>query len=42
MLSDLNLDRCYKVTDAAFDMTESPFEALVGCLSLEAISLQVK
>lgn len=39
-LSEIKLDRCHRVTDAAFDMTESPFEALVGCLSLEAISLQ--
>ena len=31
----------HKVTDAAFDFSESPFQALVGCLSLEAISLQV-
>ena len=30
-----------QVTDAAFEFSESPFQALVGCLSLEAISLQV-
>jgi hypothetical protein len=39
-LADLKLDRCHRVTDTAFDMTESPFEALVGCLSLKSISLQ--
>ena len=40
VLSEIKLDRCHRVTDAAFDMSQSPFEALVGCLSLEAISLQ--
>eukprot|EP01036_Dinobryon_divergens_P028249 gene28249-37165_t len=40
VLEDIVLNNCYKVTDAAFDFSESPFQALVGCLSLEAISLQ--
>jgi hypothetical protein len=34
------LDRCHRITDAAFDSTQCIFEPLVGCLSLEAISLQ--
>ena len=34
------LDRCHRVTDAAFDATESPFNPLVACLSLEEISMQ--
>ena len=40
LLSELMLNRCHRITDAAFDMSESPFQALVGCLSLEALSLQ--
>lgn len=31
----------HRITDAAFDFTACPFEAFVGCLSLESISLQV-
>ena len=41
MLSELRLDRCKRITDAAFDSNQSLFEPLVGCLSLESISLQV-
>jgi bacterioferritin-associated ferredoxin len=40
LLNDLFLDRCHRVTDAAFDVSQSPFEPLVGCLSLESISMQ--
>jgi len=39
-LEDIRLDRCHRITDSAFDFCESPFERLLGCLSLEAISLQ--
>jgi len=41
VLEDIRLDRCHRITDSAFDFSESPFERLLGCLSLEAISLQV-
>ena len=41
LLSELRLDRCHRVTDSAFDVAESPFCTLLGCLSLEMISLQV-
>lgn len=40
VLENIRLDRCHRVTDSAFDFSESPFEFLRGCLSLEAISLQ--
>lgn len=40
LLNDLRLDRCLRITDAAFDSAESLFAPLIGCLSLEAISLQ--
>lgn len=40
VLEDIRLDRCHRITDSAFDFSESPFELLLGCLSLEAISLQ--
>lgn len=39
-LEDIRLNRCHRITDSAFDFTESPFQFLFGCLSLEAISLQ--
>lgn len=39
-LSDLRLDRCKRITDAAFDSNQSLFAPLVACLSLESISLQ--
>lgn len=39
-LSDLNLDRCRRITDAAFDVHQSPFQTLVACLSLESLSMQ--
>lgn len=42
VLEDIRLDRCHRITDSAFDFSESPFERLLGCLSLEAISLQVR
>jgi F-box/leucine-rich repeat protein 2/20 len=41
-LRELRLDRCRMVTDSAFDPDQSPFHMLVGCQSLENISLQVK
>lgn len=41
VLEDIRLDRCHRITDSAFDFSESPFQFLLGCLSLEAISLQV-
>ena len=41
VLEDIRLDRCLRITDSAFDFSESPFQLLLGCLSLEAISLQV-
>ena len=34
------LNNCLRVTDHAFDCSVSPFESLVGCLTLESISLQ--
>eukprot|EP01038_Epipyxis_sp_PR26KG_P008043 gene8043-10898_t len=40
VLQDIQLNRCVRVTDAAFDANQSPFASLVGCFSLEAISLQ--
>lgn len=39
-LQSLGLDNCQKVTHAAFDLDQSPFQCLVGCLSLEQLSLQ--
>lgn len=36
-LEDMVLNNCLRVTDHAFDFSESPFEALVGCLSLESL-----
>lgn len=40
LLESVVLDRCHKITDAAFDFTACPFDAFVGCLQLESISLQ--
>lgn len=40
VLEELRLDRCHRVTDSAFDMSQSPFQVLAGCLSLQAISLK--
>ena len=40
ILEDISLNFCYRVTDAAFNFSENPFEALIGCLSLESINLQ--
>jgi hypothetical protein len=40
VLEDLRLDRCHRITDAAFDSNQSPFQPIIGCLSLETISLQ--
>ena len=40
LLEELRLERCHRVTDAAFDMLQSPFQVLIGCLSLQAISLK--
>ena len=40
ILSELYLNRCHRITDQAFDFHESPFYHLLGCLSLELISLQ--
>jgi hypothetical protein len=40
ILSELYLNRCHRITDQAFDFLESPFYHLLGCLSLELISLQ--
>ena len=39
-LTRLRLDGCHRISDAAFDMYQSPFQALEGCQSLELISLQ--
>lgn len=39
-LEDMLLNNCSKVTDSAFHISESPFEQLVGYLSLESLSLQ--
>jgi F-box and leucine-rich repeat protein 2/20 len=39
-LEELRLDRCHKVTDSAFDIMQSPFHVLAGCLSLRSISLE--
>jgi hypothetical protein len=39
-LQQLFLDRCIRISDAAFDIHQSLFHTLVGCLSLEAISLR--
>mmetsp|Transcript_22785 Transcript_22785/g.38022 ORF Transcript_22785/g.38022 Transcript_22785/m.38022 type:complete len:469 (-) Transcript_22785:381-1787(-) len=40
ILEDIRLDRCHRLTDSAFEFAESPFQSLLGCFSLEAISLQ--
>jgi hypothetical protein len=40
VLEDLRLDRCHRVTDAAFDVNQSPFLPLLGLMSLRIISLQ--
>jgi len=40
ILSELYLNRCHRITDKAFNFIESPFLNLLGCLSLELISLQ--
>jgi hypothetical protein len=40
-LREIHLDRCIRVTDAAFDPNMNPFDPLRGCYSLENISLQV-
>jgi hypothetical protein len=40
VLEDLRLDRCHRVTDAAFDVNQSPFLPLMGLMSLRIISLQ--
>jgi hypothetical protein len=42
VLESIRLDRCHRITDSAFDVSESPFQFLVGCLSLQAISLQAR
>jgi hypothetical protein len=39
-LQYIALDRCRRLTDSAFDFSDSPFQPLIGCLSLEWISLQ--
>lgn len=39
-LTGLRLDGCHRISDGAFDMYESPFQALEGCQSLEMVSLQ--
>ena len=40
-LKEIRLDRCIRITDAAFDPNMSPFDVLHGCFTLESISLQV-
>ena len=40
-LREIHLDRCIRITDAAFDPDMSPFNALNGFFTLENISLQV-
>lgn len=40
LLQDLCLDQCHRITHAAFDLNQSPFQCLVGCLSMESLSLQ--
>jgi hypothetical protein len=40
-LLEMRLDRCRMVTDSAFDPDQSPFNMLIGCQSLENISMQV-
>lgn len=40
MLEEVTLDRCFRITDAAFDINQSPFQMLVGCLSIKSLSLQ--
>ena len=42
VLSELVLDRCHRITDAAFGDAQSPYEILHGLLSLETISMQVR
>ena len=39
-LEELSLNRCYRITDNAFDAASSPFTSLVGCQSLLKLSLQ--
>lgn len=39
-LQHIALNRCRRITDSAFDLSWSPFEPLLGCLSLESVSLQ--
>ena len=38
-LQELRLDGCHRISDSAFDVYESPFQALQGCQSLQLISL---
>lgn len=40
-LREFHLNRCRMVTDSAFEPEQSPFLLLVGCQSLETISMQV-
>ena len=39
-LAKMRLDRCRCITDAAFDINQSPFQSLLGCLSLKSLSMQ--
>lgn len=39
-LECFKLDRCQRITDAAFDLSSTPFQSFVSCLSLRCISLQ--
>ena len=39
-LAKMRLDRCRRITDAAFDINQSPFQSLLGCLSLKSLSMQ--
>lgn len=39
-LLEIRLDRCMMVTDSAFDPDQSPFHPLIGCRSLESVSMQ--
>ena len=39
-LAKMRLDRCRRISDAAFDINQSPFQSLLGCLSLKSLSMQ--
>ena len=39
-ISELRLDGCWRLTDAAFDVSGNPFQTLLGVLTLKTLSLQ--